>query len=548
MQGWLESLLDTLQPDSADADTKNLQIWNTLRLFLLYRLTLSLSLPFFFFTGTGPGFLGQFAPELFAFVATIYLGLVLASGIFWYWRSPEVEQQVHMMIFIDILAITLLMHASGGLESGLGMLIAISITGGAVMTGGRAALLFASLASLLVIAEQIYAELTGSFPALFTQAGFLGAVFFALALLTHVLSKRARESEELAHHRAHDLENMARLNDYVIQHMQTGVLVIDDQGKILLMNEPAWRLLGMPDAQPGNRLGAASPELAEMLVEWKRTRRCDCPPFRAIPRGKELRPRFNALGRGNLGGVLVFLEDTSRVLLEAQHLKLASLGRLTASIAHEIRNPLGAISHANQLFSESPNLDRADQRLIEIIKVNSGRVNQVIENVLQLSRHKPGERTRFNLHSWFEEIIAELIRNQGFGSDIFSLQIEPQETQIQADPEQLRQIVTNLCNNALQHTQEPAALKVTIVGGRVPELDTPFVDIIDNGPGIPPDVAKQIFEPFYTTHNSGTGLGLYIARELSEGNRIRLEYIPGPTGGSCFRLIFDNPAEEVTQT
>jgi two-component system sensor histidine kinase PilS (NtrC family) len=220
-------------------------------------------------------------------------------------------------------------------------------------------------------------------------------------------------------------------------------------------------------------------------------------------------------------------------------MKLASLGRLTASIAHEIRNPLGAISHASQLFRESPNLNVADKRLTEIITTNAARVNQVIENVLQLSRREPGKQVTIQLEPWLKKLIADLIRHQGFKEESIRLQIEPLTTEVFADPEQLRQLLSNLCNNAREHCDKKS-LQPRIVGGETKEYQHPILDVVDNGPGIAPEVAKQIFEPFFTTRNTGTGLGLYIAKELSETNRIRLEYIPGPTGGSCFRLHFEN--------
>ncbi|MCU7890277.1 MAG: HAMP domain-containing histidine kinase [Candidatus Thiodiazotropha sp. (ex Ustalcina ferruginea)] len=177
--------------------------------------------------------------------------------------------------------------------------------------------------------------------------------------------------------------------------------------------------------------------------------------------------------------------------------------------------------------------------MTEIIKTNTERVNQVIENVLQLSRRDPGTPKRIQLKTWLTKLAAELIKHQGFNKHEFHLQIEPAETEIIADAEQLRQIVTNLCNNAKEHGVKDR-LKLQIVGGLIKEFDHPVVEVIDNGPGIEPNVAKQIFEPFFTSRNTGTGLGLYIAKELSETNHIRLEYIPGPTGGSCFRLHFDN--------
>ncbi|MEN8167358.1 MAG: ATP-binding protein [Pseudomonadota bacterium] len=521
-------------------------VWRSLRLFLLYRIILSLSLILFFYSDTGPEFLGQYASGLFGITATLYAGLTLVSAIFWYWGSPKPEQQAYLILFVDISAITLLMHASGGIETGLGMLIAISITGGALLIEGRSALLFAALAALAVLSEQYVASRSNAFPAQLSQAGFLGAVFFATALLSIVLKGRAQVSERLADERQQELGGMARLNEYIIQHMQTGVLVVDVDNIIVLMNNPAWHLLGMPEAKTGSQLFAASPELECLVGRWREVRQGDYLPFRGTPQGPEIRPHIKPLGQGRVGDVLLFLEDDSQVQREAQQMKLASLGRLTASIAHEIRNPLGAISHASQLFDESPDLNPADRRLTEIIRTNASRVNQVIENVLQLSRRKPGRPELISLGQWFDDLVAELVKTQGFDTSRLYVQITPQDTAVLVDLEQLRQIVTNLCNNAREHAMDKTHLHINLIGGKLNEFNHPVVDIIDNGPGIAPHVAKQIFEPFYTTRSNGTGLGLYIAKELSEANQIRLEYLPGPTGGSCFRLHFKRLTDGTT--
>ncbi len=538
MLNWLDSLDDTLKNGSQTSDADNSH-WRSLSLYLLYRITLSLTLMFFFYSGSGPTFLGSAVPELFAITGTLYSALAFISVLFFLWRSPNPEQQTYLALFVDICVILLLTHASGGIQTGMGMLIAVSIIAGALIIDGRAALLFAALAALAVITDQVYISLTKTAVSpRFIQAGFLGAVFFATALLTLVLSGRVRASEKLAQDRANELNHLAKINAYVIQHMRTGVLVVDSSGTIVMMNDPAWHLLGMPTTT-GSQLVKASPELAHMLRKYHAGSKRQIYNFRSQRQGPELRAHFRPLGGEEKGDILIFLEDTSQITREAQQMKLASLGRLTASIAHEIRNPLGAISHASQLFDESPNMNPADQRLTEIIKTNTARVNQVIENVLQLSRRDPGNPEKIQLKSWLKKVRDDLIKHQGFKKSEVLLQIEPEDTAITADPEQLRQIVTNLCNNAREHGPKDN-LSVQIIGGILQEFDHPVVDVIDNGPGIAPNVAKQIFEPFFTTRNTGTGLGLYIAKELSETNRIRLEYIPGPTGGSCFRLHFDH--------
>ncbi|WP_316367911.1 sensor histidine kinase [Candidatus Thiodiazotropha sp. CDECU1] len=539
MLNWFDTSEETLTDTSQVNNGAEHSHWRSLSLYLLYRITLSLTLMFFFYSGAGPSFLGSVVPELFTVTGSLYTALTLLSVLFFLWRSPNPEQQTYLALFVDIVAILLLTHASGGVETGMGMLIAVSIIAGALIIDGRAALLFAALAALGVITDQIYISLsTTVISPRFVQAGFLGAVFFATALLTLVLSSRVRASEQLAQERANELDHLAKINAYVIQHMRTGVLVVDASGMLVMMNDPAWHLLGMPTITTGEQLVKASPELAHMLRKHHAGSKRRYFNFRTQHQGPELRAHFNPLGGGEQGDMLIFLEDTSQITREAQQMKLASLGRLTASIAHEIRNPLGAISHASQLFDESPDLNPADQRLTEIIKTNTARVNQVIENVLQLSRRDPGSPKKIKLKLWLKKVVDDLVKHQGFHRDDILLQIEPSDTGVIADPEQLRQILTNLCNNAREHGAKDDP-KIQIIGGIIQEFDHPVVDVIDNGPGITPKVAKQIFEPFFTTRNTGTGLGLYIAKELSETNHIRLEYIPGPTGGSCFRLHFD---------
>jgi two-component system sensor histidine kinase PilS (NtrC family) len=534
---WLERLENHLASEVAQEGNGNTLHRRSLRLYLLYRITLSFALLFLFFSGSGPWFLGSANPKLYYLVATLYLSLNILTTLYFLWRPPSPLHQAYLALFVDVIAITLLMSASGGIATGMGMLIAVSITASASIMGGRAALLFAALAALFVLLDQIYASITLIYPSRFIQAGFLGTVYFATALLTLVFSSRARAIQKLAEARADQIEHMAEINAYVIEHMRTGVLVIDDTETILMMNDPAWHLLGLPSATTGSTLSKASPELALMFQKRRSSRRKHRRTFQIQGQGPEIRAHFTPLSGQGKGDMLIFLEDTSQITREAQQMKLASLGRLTASIAHEIRNPLGAISHASQLIDESPNLDKADKRLTEIITTNAERVNQVIENVLQLSRHDPGKPRFIPLKSWLQKLIVELVKHHGFQQQEILLQIEPENTEVVANPEQLRQIVTNLCNNAHEHC-DVKQLQLQIVGGLTQEFNYPILDVVDNGPGIKPKVAKQIFEPFFTTRNTGTGLGLYIAKELSETNRIRLEYIPGPTGGSCFRLHF----------
>ena len=513
-----------------------------LRLYLLYRVALGVALLLVYF-GIGRGPLGTFLPGVFQIAVHLYLGLAIAALIMHLRGVGDSEKQGQLAVFLDIVLITVMMHSSGGVQSGLGMLIAVSIALGSLSLVGHTSLLFAALASLAVLTERIYSHITGAFSdTAYTQAGLLGASFFALALLAHRLGRRAAESEQLAHQRGSDLANLAQLNDFVIQQMRAGILVIDQQETIQVMNEAGWVLLGMPVAMRHFPLAEASPPLAQQFRQWFRDPAQSRPDFRATSGGRDLRASFTPIGTSDEPGTLIVLEDTAQLTAEAQQLKLASLGRLTAGIAHEIRNPLGAISHASQLLDESPDLPATDQRMIEIIQHNSRRVNEVVESILKLSRQHNPHPKPLKLSPWLHEQIEDIRQTHRLGEEQLQQQIEPEGTTVLADPGQLRQAIDVLCDNAVRHfDRDPDQLNIRLVGGITPESGGPFLELRDNGPGIPKQAEGNLFEPFFTTRNEGTGLGLYIARQLCEANHIRLEYLSQPTGGSCFRRSFPNP-------
>jgi two-component system sensor histidine kinase PilS (NtrC family) len=514
--------------------------WRTLRFFFIYRVILSLSLTVLFFTGIGPAFLGQHDPALFAFSSISYLGLVIASGIPIYLHSSSPQRQSYLQVYLDIIAITMLMHTSGGVSTGLGMLLIISIAAGSAVMRGRTALAFASIASICILGEQIFSSLNNSFPATsFTQAGILGSSFFATAILADALSRSLRESEKLVSQKELDLANLEQLNEYIIQHMQTGIIVVDTHERIRLMNEYAWYLLDMPNSTTGQLLETASSKLSSLLNEWNENQIKQSKMIHAVPNGKELEVVFTQLGRTQREGTLIYIEDSATVNLRAQQLKLASLGRLTASIAHEIRNPLGAISHAQQLLGESPSINESDRRLNDIIQKNAERVNEIIESVMQLSRRQQSRPDTIRLDLWLKEFADDFSNSNELFNGAIQITVHPDNTKVLADPVQLRQLITNLCSNSLSHFhKDKEQLKIKINGGITRESGRPFLEIIDNGPGIKQDIAKQIFEPFFTTRSVGTGLGLYIAKELCEVNNLKLEYKPIPMGGSCFRISF----------
>ena len=518
--------------------------WDPLLLYASYRVLLAGLFAGLHFSGLGPKLLGSFDARLFAqssigYLVLAALGLALVAR-----RKPEFGVQVALMLLVDIAALTLMMHASSGLPSGLGMLLAIPVAAGGVLVAGEMALLYAALAALSILGEQIYAQWFALFgDTHYTQAGIHGTVFFTTALVARWLASHLRQSEAIAAQRGLDLANLAQLNDYIIRRLQSGVVVVDADARIRLINTSARTLLGLPEHAQPRDLAELSPELTERLRDWRVDPAAGSGTLCLAEAESGILPRFARLGVSPDSGTLIFLDDSSSVMRQMVQMKQASLGRLTGSIAHEIRNPLGAISHAAQLLGESESLAAGDARLIEIIRQHTGRVNGIIESVLQLSRRSGSRPETLPLTQAVQGFISEFVRGEAVDPGQLSSEVEPGDTQISFDPVQLNQVLWNLCGNALRYGRpvDGSEARITLRGGRTSGIRGPYLEVCDNGPGLDEATAEQAFEPFFTTDSRGSGLGLYIARALCEHNFARLDYLRRASGGSCFRIRFAEP-------
>ncbi|MEN8168671.1 MAG: ATP-binding protein [Pseudomonadota bacterium] len=533
----LPQLFSESAPPMGDGINKT---WRPLHLFNLYRFTLAALFILLYEMNSGilPPPLGMMWPELFYSTSVAYLGFSLLAMIFIARRRPSFNWQLNTHVLADIAFITILMYASGGIASGVGMLLVVSIANASMLSAGRGPLLFAALASLAVLAEQTFSFLSLSGARIsYTQAGLLGIALFTTAIIAHVLARRTRESEKLAAQRGLDLANMAQLTEYTIQQMRTGVLVVDNDYRVRLINSAAWRLLGGPLVPTHSPLEQYCHELQQQLQSWQHGELSPGTTLTPAQGPHELLPQYLRIGTEKPSGTLIFLEDASAATQQAQQLKLVSLGHLTASIAHEIRNPLGAISHAADLLAEAPELAEADQRLTTIIKKHTQRINSIIEDVLKLGRRDESHSELFELASWLSQFCEEFLHGEGEDRNAMAWHCDEPGLQLYFDPNHLRQILTNLCHNGLRHASGANNPRVELVAGSTNE-EWGYLDIIDHGPGIPEQQQDNIFEPFFTTESSGTGLGLYIARELAACNQAQLRYEPDEDNNSRFRLHF----------
>jgi two-component system, NtrC family, sensor histidine kinase PilS len=461
-------------------------------------------------------------------------------------RHSNIPFVVAVTLSLDILATTIAMFSIANPPSAIAMLLLVNVGAGALLLPPRLAGLFAALAAFGVLGQCLYGRTVLQEDRNLLEAGLYGLSYFATATLCFVLGKQMRETEALATQRGIDLANLAQINELIIRRMKTGVLVVDDANRVHRWNESAWALLGNP--KPGQRdLGSVAPELSRRLYHWRTTGRIDNTAVALAEGVPEVIPRFTRLASNDDNNVLIFLDDTSLVSRRAEELTLSSLGRLSASIAHEIRNPLAAISYSAQLLAESEELNDADKRMVEIIYNHCSRVNEIVENILQLSRRERSRPESIDLSLWAQLFVDEYKSGNDIGSDqLRAVTQGKHHVEALADPQQLQQVVWNLVQNALRYGRLPGEpSRVSVVSRLATDKGPPLIEVIDRGPGIPPKVAAQIFEPFFTTHEYGTGLGLYLARTMCDANQATLEYVPVAGGGSCFRITLAGPAVAV---
>ena len=521
-----------IAPEGGRADEVS---WRALRFYSVYRLIIAVLFVGLFWLTELPKPLGVFDSHLFWITTHGYLMAAVAFFAPLQYRLPRFPYQVAGQVLTDIVALTLIMYASAGISSGFGLLLVIAVAGGSLLKPGRIAYFFAAVATIAVIGEELYAQLVRFYPLPnYTHAAVLGITFFITAFICHALTRRIQESESLAESRAIDLQNLAQLNEQIVQHMQSGVLVIDGEGKVRLFNNSARNLIGFRGDVTNQPLRQISPEVAELYQVWQTEGHDSARTMRPDQAGPDIQVTFRDLSSSADSSVLAFIEDAAILRQKAQQLKLISLGRMAASIAHEIRNPLGAISHAGQLLSESDRLVDDDRRLTTIIQDHSRRVNAIIENVMRISRRQPSEPQKIDLSAWLPEFIDEFVHVYDIDPNAIKLREAHTKLYVQIDPSQLHQIMVNLCSNAVRYSQSRPLVEVEAYydqqAGRV------CLEVIDNGPGIPDDIATHIFEPFVTSDSQGTGLGLYIARELSEANQAKLSLSSNTATGCHFRL------------
>ena len=452
-------------------------------------------------------------------------------------RSLQLLPLTIIQTIIDICALTLLIYLSYGLASGYGMLTIIAIAGNSILVNRKLAIFFAAIASLVILATETYVTFSvTTHSSNFFHAGFLGMAFFLVSLTAQHLARRARLGEQYAE----ALRQLSELNEGIVDRMSLGVVVIDAAEYIRLCNRSARTILqlGKDTEKP---LCEVSMEIYQALQHWQQDGINQSESIYLKQSGKEILPTFFSLDSDEISAfsTLIYIEDVVAIKEQAQNMKLASLGSLTASIAHEIRNPLAAISNAAQLLQESDKLTTTNRRLANITQENTIRVNRIIENVLNISRHKSGPPAEIELGNWLQKFILELRAANQLQENDLSLQRATESVLVRVDETQLHQIVWNLAENGIRYSNEAPLLRFSY--GMHAQNRHCWLDITDSGNGIPEELQQRLFEPFMTTEKTGSGMGLYIAHELCQANHANLVLHYSSEQGSCFRIDFRDP-------
>ncbi|MGE5105522.1 MAG: two-component system sensor histidine kinase NtrB [Betaproteobacteria bacterium] len=478
-------------------------------------------------------------PNSFLTAASLYFAFGLAAfGWIQQERLPlPLSQTLFGLLAGDVLFLALLMVAGGSTGAPLPILLFPQLAASGWLLRTQTAFFHAAIAAIVLLGLETYRMLGGGIPAtqLF-QTALICLGYFAMVGTAVVIGRYTKASEDLAAQRGIDVANLEQVNRLIIQDMQDGVLVVDLTGVVRGHNAQVTRLLGgFGRMRGGMRLAEFSTTLHDYWRRWNEDFSEPLPPFKVETTQRLLRVRLVRIGSGLNGGTLIYLEDLGRAQNEAQQMKLAAMGRLTASIAHEVRNPLSAINQAAQLLEEDGSVAPEGQRLLGMIRSNAKRIDRIVGEVLQLNRRDRQQPEVISLGDFIRTLAEEIVQAEGIPSGGVVIDIA-EDLLVMFDRGHLNQIGWNLVRNAWQHCQKrEGSIRITARPGYMG--DAVICELSDDGPGVPAEFRAQIFEPFFTTRPGGTGLGLYIARELADANGAALELL-AKSPGAIFRMTF----------
>lgn len=501
----------------------------------VYRMIITVLLALGFFSGAIGTVAAERNPAFAGAVLTAYL-LFAAFHLFSAIRPRrDVHRLAQYSMTTDVIFLCLLLLSFGGLADGMGVLLIFAGALAAILLPMRLALFLASIASLTMIGEAIWREYPADGLQAILRAGLYGVTAMLVALVSHQVAFWARDYRVVAERSRQAVSELEQVNELIIRRMRSGVIVVDKECNIRLMNESAWFLMGSPPSRK-KRLGELSPRLEEALKVWRETSMSSNNQVLLEPSQAPVVPSFLSLPLGEETGTLILLADENLITRRAMQISVTTLGKLSSSIAHEIRNPLAAATHAAQLLEESPTTKLTEMRLINIIQKQCKRMNGIVENILQLSRREQSKPESLELNEFLTELVGEFLSTQKAKNVDFKTNLPPGEAYVVYDRSQLSQCLWKLLDNSIDHATGTKVTRLRLNMSKDEQAGYCVITLEDNGPGIDKAQIKHIFEPFYSTRKEGSGLGLYIARQLCEANQSELTVDSQPGQGARFHI------------
>jgi two-component system sensor histidine kinase PilS (NtrC family) len=531
-----------------EAQQDNLALSRLLKLYSSYRLFLAALLLWLGYLESSPVYFDGSDSGLFSLTAAAYLVASLINlTLFQIMRWRPSETLLFAMLLVDVVAINLMLYSSGGMAGSMGYLLMVTVAASGTFLSTRLALSIAAIASFIPVSIAMSEfVLSDGGQGQVMRSGVFGILLFATALIFIYLAKRLTLVEELAESESRAATRLQHINDLVFNKMLTGIIVFDSDFRIEQLNERASLLLGSSNSQKLLARHDSLNQVADLLPyyhEWKANPQRQLPTFRCKNSDIPLQISFSEIRSNSVVDTILFIEDARTLSQHAQQLKNSSLGALTSSIAHEIRNPLGAISHAAQLLQES-NLPESDQQLVDVVLRHSTRVDKLVRDILQLSRQQAPQISVINIYNNCILSKTQVEESHQFQNPQIHIDGSAQGVNAPFDSGQLQQVLINLISNALRHSEKKTGLPwVAIRFDYQTDMNLAMLKIYDRGEGVSAANKNKIFEPFFTTEKQGVGLGLYIARELCEINFATLSYVYKSSAEGYFKIVFSDPAK-----
>lgn len=503
--------------------------WQIFQFYNAYRL---LVIAFLFFFNPVAFSLNPSWPISFYYFLSCYAFSILLFSYLTYTSRLSFVFLVVLSLLTDFIYLNALLFMGGTLSRSAGVFLNVALAAFCILKPGKLAVFFASIESIILLTHSVtlyYMDGTNTF----FYTGIHGIGFFAVAFTALMLAKRINSSLQNTEQKAKEVFFLQRINNYIIQRLQSGIVFTDEKKRIRVINKMAKVLFEKEDIKPNQHLSDLSETLTETVEKWLKSDG-ELLPYQQLLKDKNLTVHLLPDPSSNKGSSLIIIEDESRTVQRAQQLKLASLGQFTASISHELRNPLGAISHAVQLLKETDYLKLEDKRLTEIIHNNCDRMNLLIKNVLQISRGQKSNVIEFSAKPFFDQF-----RKKTFMKESFKLQIEivPYDIKLFFDKSQLSQLLVIFIENSMKYGKNKQK-QVNILIKCFSDTQNRVVLIFsDDGEGVSEKVKDKIYDPFYTTSRTGVGLGLFIAQELCNLNQATLSLLESKKG-AAFKIIF----------